>query len=158
MTLGFPLLLPDSSTRNKLLKFVSLCSFVYLVISASGSTQATNKESIQKMISRLDEDLSTLGQISKLSETLSFPHQVPCGLLSYRLLFYELLKRLMVFFFSSFSSSSVPRRGHKGPDGVGAQGAVREAVSGLQHDLPHHEAGVHHGVRREQLRLRVHLA
>lgn len=28
------------------------------------------------MISRLDEDLSTLGQISKLSETLSFPHQV----------------------------------------------------------------------------------
>ncbi|XP_022061774.2 rho guanine nucleotide exchange factor 17 isoform X1 [Acanthochromis polyacanthus] len=39
------------------------------------TTQATNKESIQKMISRLDEDLSTLGQISKLSETLSFPHQ-----------------------------------------------------------------------------------
>lgn len=28
------------------------------------------------MITRLDEDLSTLGQISKLSETLSFPHQV----------------------------------------------------------------------------------
>lgn len=43
---------------------------------APGSTQATNKESIQKLISRLDEDLSTLGQISKLSETLSFPHQV----------------------------------------------------------------------------------
>ncbi|XP_020495628.1 rho guanine nucleotide exchange factor 17 [Labrus bergylta] len=39
------------------------------------STQATNKESIQKMISRLDEDLGTLGQISKLSENLSFPHQ-----------------------------------------------------------------------------------
>ncbi|KAM9318661.1 rho guanine nucleotide exchange factor 17 [Pholidichthys leucotaenia] len=39
------------------------------------STQATNKESIQKMINRLDEDLSTLGQISKLSETLSLPHQ-----------------------------------------------------------------------------------
>ncbi|XP_023206796.1 rho guanine nucleotide exchange factor 17 isoform X1 [Xiphophorus maculatus] len=39
------------------------------------SSQATNKESIQKMITRLDEDLSTLGQISKLSETLSFPHQ-----------------------------------------------------------------------------------
>ncbi|KAM7399391.1 hypothetical protein PAMP_018664 [Pampus punctatissimus] len=39
------------------------------------SAQATNKESIQKIISRLDEDLSTLGQISKLSETLSFPHQ-----------------------------------------------------------------------------------
>uniref|UniRef100_A0A3Q3WRD9 DH domain-containing protein n=1 Tax=Mola mola TaxID=94237 RepID=A0A3Q3WRD9_MOLML len=39
------------------------------------STQATNRESIQKTINRLDEDLSTLGQISKLSETLSFPHQ-----------------------------------------------------------------------------------
>ncbi|CAK6970374.1 rho guanine nucleotide exchange factor 17-like [Scomber scombrus] len=39
------------------------------------SAQANNKESIQKMISRLDEDLSTLGQISKLSETISFPHQ-----------------------------------------------------------------------------------
>ena len=40
------------------------------------SSQATNKENIQKMIGRLDEDLNTLGQISKLSETLSFPHQV----------------------------------------------------------------------------------
>ncbi|XP_017559634.1 rho guanine nucleotide exchange factor 17 isoform X3 [Pygocentrus nattereri] len=40
-----------------------------------GSNQATNKDAIQKTISRLDEDLSTLGQISKLSETLSFPHQ-----------------------------------------------------------------------------------
>uniref|UniRef100_A0A669CCC2 Rho guanine nucleotide exchange factor 17 n=1 Tax=Oreochromis niloticus TaxID=8128 RepID=A0A669CCC2_ORENI len=39
------------------------------------STQATNKDSIQKMIGRLDEDLSTLGQISKLAETLSLPHQ-----------------------------------------------------------------------------------
>uniref|UniRef100_A0AAY4DDZ4 Rho guanine nucleotide exchange factor 17 n=1 Tax=Denticeps clupeoides TaxID=299321 RepID=A0AAY4DDZ4_9TELE len=39
------------------------------------SNQATNRENIQKTISRLDEDLSTLGQISKLSETLSFPHQ-----------------------------------------------------------------------------------
>ncbi|XP_067101745.1 rho guanine nucleotide exchange factor 17-like [Osmerus mordax] len=39
------------------------------------SSQATNRESIQKLIGRLDEDLSTLGQISKLSETLSFPHQ-----------------------------------------------------------------------------------
>ncbi|XP_047449304.1 LOW QUALITY PROTEIN: rho guanine nucleotide exchange factor 17-like [Mugil cephalus] len=39
------------------------------------SAQTTNKESIQKTIGRLDEDLSTLGQISKLSETLSFPHQ-----------------------------------------------------------------------------------
>ncbi|KFO80268.1 Rho guanine nucleotide exchange factor 17, partial [Cuculus canorus] len=40
-----------------------------------GASQATNRESIQKSICRLDEDLSTLGQISKLSETLSFPHQ-----------------------------------------------------------------------------------
>ncbi|XP_058243594.1 rho guanine nucleotide exchange factor 17-like isoform X2 [Hemibagrus wyckioides] len=40
-----------------------------------GSNQATNRDTIQKAISRLDEDLSTLGQISKLSETLSFPHQ-----------------------------------------------------------------------------------
>lgn len=28
------------------------------------------------MITRLDEDLSTLGQLSKLSETVNFPHQV----------------------------------------------------------------------------------
>ncbi|NWU68355.1 ARHGH factor, partial [Pterocles burchelli] len=40
-----------------------------------GASQATNRESIQKSISRLDEDLSTLGQVSKLAETLSFPHQ-----------------------------------------------------------------------------------
>nr|XP_033804891.1 rho guanine nucleotide exchange factor 17 [Geotrypetes seraphini] len=40
-----------------------------------GASQAQNRESIQKMICRLDEDLSTMGQISKLSETLSFPHQ-----------------------------------------------------------------------------------
>ncbi|NXN95308.1 ARHGH factor, partial [Rhinopomastus cyanomelas] len=40
-----------------------------------GSSQATNRENIQKSISRLDEDLSTLGQVSKLSEALSFPHQ-----------------------------------------------------------------------------------
>ncbi|XP_061923218.1 rho guanine nucleotide exchange factor 17-like isoform X1 [Entelurus aequoreus] len=39
------------------------------------STQTTNKENVQKTISRLDEDVSTLGQISKLSETLSCPHQ-----------------------------------------------------------------------------------
>lgn len=45
-------------------------------MSVAGSNQATNKENIQKTIGRLDEDLSTLGQISKLSETLSFPHQV----------------------------------------------------------------------------------
>ncbi|NWR80950.1 ARHGH factor, partial [Centropus unirufus] len=40
-----------------------------------GASQATNRESIQKSICRLDEDLNTLGQISKLSETLGFPHQ-----------------------------------------------------------------------------------
>ncbi|XP_077467401.1 rho guanine nucleotide exchange factor 17 isoform X2 [Stigmatopora argus] len=39
------------------------------------SIQTTNKENVQKTISRLDEDLSMLGQISKLSETLSLPHQ-----------------------------------------------------------------------------------
>uniref|UniRef100_A0A8C3XPH4 Rho guanine nucleotide exchange factor 17 n=1 Tax=Chelydra serpentina TaxID=8475 RepID=A0A8C3XPH4_CHESE len=41
----------------------------------TGASQSTNRESIQKTICRLDEDLSTLGQVSKLSETLSFPHQ-----------------------------------------------------------------------------------
>ncbi|KAM4795072.1 rho guanine nucleotide exchange factor 17 [Rhinophrynus dorsalis] len=40
-----------------------------------GTSQASNRDSIQKSICRLDEDLSTMGQISKLSETLSFPHQ-----------------------------------------------------------------------------------
>ncbi|XP_053871841.1 rho guanine nucleotide exchange factor 17 [Malaclemys terrapin pileata] len=40
-----------------------------------GASQSTNRESVQKTICRLDEDLSTLGQVSKLSETLSFPHQ-----------------------------------------------------------------------------------
>ncbi|KYO49098.1 rho guanine nucleotide exchange factor 17 isoform B [Alligator mississippiensis] len=40
-----------------------------------GASQSTNRENIQKTICRLDEDLSTLGQVSKLSETLSFPHQ-----------------------------------------------------------------------------------
>ncbi|XP_040282426.1 rho guanine nucleotide exchange factor 17 isoform X2 [Bufo bufo] len=40
-----------------------------------GTSQTSNRDSIQKAISRLDEDLSTMGQISKLSETLSFPHQ-----------------------------------------------------------------------------------
>ncbi|XP_057695912.1 rho guanine nucleotide exchange factor 17-like [Corythoichthys intestinalis] len=39
------------------------------------SIQTTNKENVQKTISRLDEDLSTLGQIGKLSEALSLPHQ-----------------------------------------------------------------------------------
>ncbi|KAG8137097.1 hypothetical protein E2320_005639 [Naja naja] len=41
----------------------------------SGSCQSSNRDSIQKAICRLDEDLSTLGQVSKLSEALSFPHQ-----------------------------------------------------------------------------------
>ncbi|KAI6052716.1 rho guanine nucleotide exchange factor 17 [Marmota monax] len=40
-----------------------------------GASQATNRENIQKAISRLDEDLTTLGQMSKLSDSLSFPHQ-----------------------------------------------------------------------------------
>ncbi|XP_024428415.3 rho guanine nucleotide exchange factor 17 [Desmodus rotundus] len=40
-----------------------------------GASQATNRENIQKAISRLDEDLTTLGQMSKLSESLGFPHQ-----------------------------------------------------------------------------------
>uniref|UniRef100_A0A8C6XCU6 Rho guanine nucleotide exchange factor 17 n=1 Tax=Naja naja TaxID=35670 RepID=A0A8C6XCU6_NAJNA len=40
-----------------------------------GSCQSSNRDSIQKAICRLDEDLSTLGQVSKLSEALSFPHQ-----------------------------------------------------------------------------------
>ena len=44
-----------------------------------GASQATNRENIQKAISRLDEDLTTLGQMSKLSENLGFPHQV-CAL------------------------------------------------------------------------------
>ncbi|XP_035535872.1 rho guanine nucleotide exchange factor 17-like [Morone saxatilis] len=61
----------DTSSKYKFLWKLPL-EDVEVVKSA---TQATNKESIQKMISRLDEDLSTLGQISKLSETLSFPHQ-----------------------------------------------------------------------------------
>ncbi|KAM5248070.1 rho guanine nucleotide exchange factor 17 [Ctenodactylus gundi] len=40
-----------------------------------GASQATNRENIQKAIGRLDEDLTTLGQMSKLSESLGFPHQ-----------------------------------------------------------------------------------
>ncbi|XP_032114887.1 rho guanine nucleotide exchange factor 17 isoform X1 [Sapajus apella] len=40
-----------------------------------GASQATNRENIQKAISRLDEDLTILGQMSKLSESLGFPHQ-----------------------------------------------------------------------------------
>ncbi|XP_008850946.2 rho guanine nucleotide exchange factor 17 [Nannospalax galili] len=40
-----------------------------------GASQATNRENIQKAINRLDEDLATLNQMSKLSESLGFPHQ-----------------------------------------------------------------------------------
>ncbi|KAF6332501.1 Rho guanine nucleotide exchange factor 17 [Rhinolophus ferrumequinum] len=40
-----------------------------------GASQVTNRENIQKAISRLDEDLTTLCQMSKLSESLGFPHQ-----------------------------------------------------------------------------------
>ncbi|XP_033833580.1 rho guanine nucleotide exchange factor 17-like [Periophthalmus magnuspinnatus] len=39
------------------------------------SAQTTNRENLQKTISRLDEDLTTLGQLSKLSDTINFPHQ-----------------------------------------------------------------------------------
>ncbi|XP_051933697.1 rho guanine nucleotide exchange factor 17-like [Hippocampus zosterae] len=61
----------DTSSKYKFLWKLPL-EDVELVKS---STQTTNKENVQKTISRLDEDLSTLGQISKLSETLSLPHQ-----------------------------------------------------------------------------------
>lgn len=47
-----------------------------LPLSLPGASQATNRENIQKAINRLDEDLTTLGQMSKLSESLGFPHQV----------------------------------------------------------------------------------
>ena len=47
-----------------------------LCLSALGASQAANRESIQKAISRLDEDLTTVGQMSKLSDSLGFPHQV----------------------------------------------------------------------------------
>lgn len=48
-------------------------------LSSPGASQATNRETIQKAISRLDEDLATLSQMNKLSESLGFPHQV-CAL------------------------------------------------------------------------------
>lgn len=47
-----------------------------LPLSPLGASQAANRENIQKAISRLDEDLTTLGRMSKLSESLGFPHQV----------------------------------------------------------------------------------
>ncbi|KAM8903184.1 rho guanine nucleotide exchange factor 17 isoform 2-T2 [Spinachia spinachia] len=61
----------DTSSKYKFLWKLALED----VEVVKSSTQATNKETIQRMISRLDEDLGTLGQISKLSENLSFPHQ-----------------------------------------------------------------------------------
>ncbi|XP_030237172.1 rho guanine nucleotide exchange factor 17 [Gadus morhua] len=61
----------DTSSKYKFLWKLSLEDIEMV----KNSSQATNKENIQKMIGRLDEDLNTLGQISKLSETLSFPHQ-----------------------------------------------------------------------------------
>uniref|UniRef100_A0A8C9W958 Rho guanine nucleotide exchange factor 17 n=1 Tax=Scleropages formosus TaxID=113540 RepID=A0A8C9W958_SCLFO len=61
----------DTSSKYKFLWKLPL-EEVELV---KGSSQSSNRENIQKNIGRLDEDLSTLGQISKLSETLSFPHQ-----------------------------------------------------------------------------------
>uniref|UniRef100_A0A3B3QTR2 Rho guanine nucleotide exchange factor 17 n=1 Tax=Paramormyrops kingsleyae TaxID=1676925 RepID=A0A3B3QTR2_9TELE len=60
----------DTSSKYKFLWKLSLED-----VEMVKSSQSTNRENIQKTISRLDEDLSTLGQISKLSETLSFPHQ-----------------------------------------------------------------------------------
>ncbi|XP_077578763.1 rho guanine nucleotide exchange factor 17 [Stigmatopora nigra] len=64
----------DTSSKYKFLWKLPL-EDVEVVKSAKGSIQTTNKENVQKTISRLDEDLSMLGQISKLSETLSLPHQ-----------------------------------------------------------------------------------
>nr|DBA32424.1 TPA: hypothetical protein GDO54_000218 [Pyxicephalus adspersus] len=61
----------DISSKYKLLWKLPLED----VDTVKGTSQASNRDSIQKIISRLDEDLSTMGQISKLSETLSFPHQ-----------------------------------------------------------------------------------
>uniref|UniRef100_A0A672PLM0 Rho guanine nucleotide exchange factor 17 n=1 Tax=Sinocyclocheilus grahami TaxID=75366 RepID=A0A672PLM0_SINGR len=62
----------DTSSKYKFLWKLPLED---IEVVKGSSNQATNRENIQKTISRLDEDLSTLGQISKLSETLSFPHQ-----------------------------------------------------------------------------------
>uniref|UniRef100_A0A672RQ91 Rho guanine nucleotide exchange factor 17 n=1 Tax=Sinocyclocheilus grahami TaxID=75366 RepID=A0A672RQ91_SINGR len=62
----------DTSSKYKFLWKLPLED---IEVVKGSSNQATNRETIQKTISRLDEDLSTLGQISKLSETLSFPHQ-----------------------------------------------------------------------------------
>uniref|UniRef100_A0A671L5U3 Rho guanine nucleotide exchange factor 17-like n=1 Tax=Sinocyclocheilus anshuiensis TaxID=1608454 RepID=A0A671L5U3_9TELE len=62
----------DTSSKYKFLWKLPLED---IEVVKGSSNQATNRENIQKTINRLDEDLSTLGQISKLSETLSFPHQ-----------------------------------------------------------------------------------
>ncbi|XP_067841964.1 rho guanine nucleotide exchange factor 17-like [Heptranchias perlo] len=40
-----------------------------------GTSQATNRENIQKTLNRLEEDFSILSQISTLAETLSISHQ-----------------------------------------------------------------------------------
>ncbi|XP_063160823.1 rho guanine nucleotide exchange factor 17 [Candoia aspera] len=61
----------DTASKYKLLWKMPLED----VDMVKGSSQCANRENIQKAICRLDEDLSTLGQVSKLSETLSFPHQ-----------------------------------------------------------------------------------
>ncbi|XP_015272003.1 PREDICTED: rho guanine nucleotide exchange factor 17-like [Gekko japonicus] len=61
----------DTTSKYKLIWKMPLEDFALV----SGASQSTNRESIQKSICRLDEDLSTLSQVSKLSETLSFPHQ-----------------------------------------------------------------------------------
>ncbi|KAF7699238.1 hypothetical protein HF521_003980 [Silurus meridionalis] len=63
----------SGSLRRSSMSLYSAASVIDTAM--KGSSQATNRDTIQKTISRLDEDLSTLGQISKLSETLSFPHQ-----------------------------------------------------------------------------------
>lgn len=61
---------------------LTLSAWPSIPLCPAGASQATNRENIQKAISRLDEDLNTLGQMSKLSESLGFPHQVgpsACG-------------------------------------------------------------------------------
>lgn len=113
------------------------------------------------MISRLDEDLSTLGQISKLSETLSFPHQViQTNMVSVPFPSYLLNLIIVIFIIISWSfpSDSVPWWGHKRPAGIDTQGTVRETVPGLQHKLLAHKAGVYNSLSREQLCLWVHFS
>lgn len=61
----------DTSSKYKFLWKLPL-EDVEVVKSPS---QATNRESLQRIISRLDEDLGTIGQLSKLSENINLPHQ-----------------------------------------------------------------------------------